>query len=320
MIEQINLTNFQGHQDSEFKLHPGINVITGDSDSGKSSVIRALYWAIKNRPTGGADVYRNRHADPKDIISVTLLLHNYTPGEGYSPDYTALVTRYRRGLENGYDVMGDILKAIRTDVPAEVISLLNISDHNIQPQHDSYFLLADSPGDVSRQLNDVCGLVIIDNCLATANLLISRNGQDTKTSEQAIQQTQADIEAYNDLGGREMALGRLERKQDHLVATRGQIEHLTDLIGTKEALESDMESIDYVLEAKPEVDALQEKVKELQAVWRQREVLHGLIKERTRLDKELDRTDATLGELEASLHSLMDGLDVCPICKREMPQ
>ena len=315
MIEAITLANFQGHQDSVFKLDPGINVITGDSDSGKSSVIRALYWLIYNRPTGGADVFRNRHVDPKELISVAVLLHDFMPDE---PPRSALVARYRKGSENGYDVMGDKLKAIRTDVPAEVVGLLNFSDHNIQPQHNPYFLLADSPGEVARHLNDVCGLEIIDQCLGIANRLINQNSQDIKATERNIQQTQADLLAYDDLEAREKDVGRLERKQGHLVDTQARIRTLTGLLNTRKGLIEDIAAVDSLLEAESEVDALMAKIEEQKALQARITRLQDLLDERTRLDTEVRRKEASLGELETSLHSLMDGLGVCPLCNQKI--
>jgi exonuclease SbcC len=303
MINRIYLKNFQGHQDSDFLLAPGINVVTGESDAGKSSLIRALFWAIKNRPIGAAEVFRNWLVEDKDTVSVTVEL-----------DGTHGIVRYRRGADNGYDVDGEKLKAIRTDVPSEVADLLNISDHNIQPQHDAYFLLADSPGDVARKLNEVCGLDIIDNCLKTANLLISRNGQEIKTSEATIAQTQADIDTYIDLEGREKALGILERKQGHLADARSNITTLEDLIADREALDIDLKAVDGLLVAETEVEALWAKVEEQNAVQERIDKLGSLINERTRLDKEIASKDAALGEMESSLENLMDGLDVCPLC------
>ena len=308
MIEQITLTNFQGHQDSIFELNPGINVITGDSDSGKSSVIRALFWLIKNRPMGGADVYRNRHADPKEPVSVQMLFSDEQP-----------ILRYRKGSENGYMVGEQILKAIRTDVPTEVSGLLNISDHSIQPQHDSYFLLADSPGDVARQLNNVCGLEIIDLCLAMANRLINQNGQDIKSVERSIQQTEADLVAYISLEDREKAVGRLERKQGHLVDTQNKITRLNALLTTHSGIIESMAAVDDLLEAETEVDGLMAKITEQKATQVRITKLQDLFDKRTRLDREVRRTEASLGELESSLNSLLDGLVVCPLCLQSIP-
>ena len=54
MISQLTLRNFQSHKASRLRFHPGVNVITGPSDSGKTALLRALLWAVRNRPSGDA--------------------------------------------------------------------------------------------------------------------------------------------------------------------------------------------------------------------------------------------------------------------------
>ena len=45
MLKKLILKNFQSHSDSELEFDKGINVICGNSDSGKSSIIRSFIWA-----------------------------------------------------------------------------------------------------------------------------------------------------------------------------------------------------------------------------------------------------------------------------------
>lgn len=48
MIRRIKIKNFESHEDSEFEFSGGLNYLKGDSDSGKSSVLRALCVAAQN--------------------------------------------------------------------------------------------------------------------------------------------------------------------------------------------------------------------------------------------------------------------------------
>ena len=52
MIDKIKIENIQSHKNTELNLSNGINVIVGSSNNGKSAILRALYWAIYNRPLG----------------------------------------------------------------------------------------------------------------------------------------------------------------------------------------------------------------------------------------------------------------------------
>ena len=57
MIQSLKIINFQSHEDSTLDFVPGVNMILGASDSGKSAIIRALKWLVWNRPNG--DAYRS---------------------------------------------------------------------------------------------------------------------------------------------------------------------------------------------------------------------------------------------------------------------
>jgi len=62
-----------------------------------------------------------------------------------------------------YKGQEESFQAIKTDVPSEVSEVLNLSSYNLQSQHQTYFLLQDTPGEVARTLNELTGLSIIDS-------------------------------------------------------------------------------------------------------------------------------------------------------------
>ena len=51
-ITKVELENFQSHKNSVIEFDRGLNVILGNSDSGKTAIIRAIKWAIYNEPQG----------------------------------------------------------------------------------------------------------------------------------------------------------------------------------------------------------------------------------------------------------------------------
>ena len=129
MIDKIQITGFQSHKDTEINLDTGVNVIIGSSDSGKSSIIRALKWLFQNRPQG--DSFKNNELKPKDEVSVCSVFEN---GE--------YMSRERSSKYNQYATFEDITyKALRTDVPPDVQGMTRMKDVNIQSQHpnDQYY-------------------------------------------------------------------------------------------------------------------------------------------------------------------------------------
>ncbi len=158
MIKKVAIKNFQIHKDTVLEFTEGMNVIAGSSDNGKSSIIRAIRWVLMNRPTGFA--FHTHGA--KDDTAVCLVF-----GDNEN------VTRFK-GEKNtgGYQYKGNTFAALRTDVPPEIGQVLNMEQINIQSQHDPYFLLQDSPGEVAKKLNVVAGLGIIGDTIKNANAVV----------------------------------------------------------------------------------------------------------------------------------------------------
>ncbi len=119
MISKITLTNFQCHKDLTITLDR-ITTLVGPSDSGKSSVIRALDWAIFNE--GRTSFLTTRGSKQ---ASVTVEVDNHT------------ITRTTKN--NSYIVDGTELSSIGKNLPAEVPNVFRMGEDNIQRQHEYLF-------------------------------------------------------------------------------------------------------------------------------------------------------------------------------------
>ena len=148
MIKKLHIKGFQSWKNLSVDLSPGINVFVGESDQGKSAIIRALRWLLFNRPTG--DAFRNFDLKKKELVSVGA---EFAPGGWVTRRKNSTVNEYVLG--QGAEVV--VLKALRSDIPAEVQELTRIPGTNIQAQHEQYFLLDQSPGQVAKEFNKVAG-------------------------------------------------------------------------------------------------------------------------------------------------------------------
>jgi hypothetical protein len=174
MLEALEIYNFQSHESSKLEFHPGLNVIVGPSDNGKSAVIRDLIWIIRNKPDGFGFVSHWNLTEKGALRSATYSVLTYDEGK-------KLIRRRTKDL-NQYEVKGRILDAIGRDVPSDVEKALDITEINIQEQLDPHFLLSDSAGEVARILNRTIRLDDIDKLLA----LVEQKKRATKnSSEQA---------------------------------------------------------------------------------------------------------------------------------------
>ena len=188
MIESLHLQNFQGHKDSLFEFVPGINAITGKSDNGKSSIVRALHYARYNRPASNnypSHWIKNDKSNLTGEMSVGIKKDSDT------------VIRYRTKDENGYKINGETLKAINRDVPEQVASILNLSEVNIQKQLDSHFLLSDTNGQTAQFFNSLVKMDEIDDYLTEAERLKRKNNKDIKELTEKLGEQETELKRYS---------------------------------------------------------------------------------------------------------------------------
>lgn len=191
MINSIKIKNFESHKDTNIVLHPGCNVIVGESDEGKSSIIRAIKWNVKNRPQGNGyrtDSLESHKEDKEKITEVTIDFEN-----------SGIVSRKRDGFTGGINTYTinnqEPLKALRSDVPDEIKEISRMKSINIQGQHptEQYFLLADKPGQVAKKLNKVSGLVIMDKAISDINSQVRNCNSMIKMNETEIKEKQEEL-------------------------------------------------------------------------------------------------------------------------------
>lgn len=224
MIQSLAIQGFQSHASSLLEFHPGVNVIIGDSDSGKTAILRALTWALTNRPTG--DAFRRNGSD-KTIVTVTM-------SDGS-------ISRVRSNKENFYlDGSGEKLTAIGTSVPESVLKLLRMdADLNMQRQLDAPFLLSCSAGDVAQRLNTVVGLDDIDVGLSNVARRVRQNQAIFEQSETRCTELSKQVEVYAYLEAMEREVVSLEDMFSSLVSVESYAEDLTDtLISIDECLQA----------------------------------------------------------------------------------
>ena len=209
MIESLHLRNFQTHKKQVLELDPRVTTITGPSDVGKSTLIRALRWVCLNQPQG-TDFIRwgSKEAEVEVVV------------DGHSVVRT-------RGKENSYELDGGELKAFGGGkVPDSISNLLNVTDLNFQMQLDGPFWFDLSPPQVSRELNQVIDLSAIDDSLDNAAAAVREAQAREKVSQQRLEvakEKQAELEWVRRASIKFTELEYLESKAIELAAETGDI-------------------------------------------------------------------------------------------------
>lgn len=246
MIEQIKIKNFQSHKSTQLKLDPGVNVIVGRSDSGKTSIMRALFWVIENRPLGNAFCSHwalNIKGKQEEHTAVTV----FTNGKK--------VKRLRTVDENSYKIGEKLLGAIGTDVPEEVKQAFNLTEVNIQKQMDSPFLLSESAGEVARFFNRIIRLDIIDSFLSAVDSKKRESKAQRIANESEVDRIGKELKTLDWIDKADRLILKAEQVEDKIEKTKAHWHKLVDKIYQCEILQTELLSV-------PDIDKAGELLEE----------------------------------------------------------
>lgn len=169
MIKSIQLKNFQSHRDTTLWFSPGVNVIVGDPQNGKTAILRALNLLRTNRPSGFR--YHSHFAKSLETeievgVQEGLILFSKSEAKGASYSISA-----NCGASPGrlHSVPHQTFTKAGTGVPDKVLEVLNLQDLNIQDQLAPHFLIADSPADVAREINRITNVDLVDQWTSALN-------------------------------------------------------------------------------------------------------------------------------------------------------
>lgn len=213
MITELSLVNFQAHSNSHFDLCSGVNVIVGVTDSGKTSVIRALDWLCNS--AGNAEALKK---DDTEYIEVSAAVDG------------AQVMRTRKGKINSYYLDDSTLTAFGTGVPEPVSAVLKMHSVNLQNQHDAVFLIAATPWEVARYLNDVSGIAVIDEALKKIASAVKECNRNISGISKNIEVLETELEQFAGLPDLRSQFGCIEAVAVEYSEVDGMVEKLQKLI------------------------------------------------------------------------------------------
>ena len=265
MIRSINIKNIQSHKDTTLEFSPGINAIVGSSNNGKSAVLRALYWAVYNRPLGTDTLLSHWATDKKGNqiapMSVTVENDNGT------------VTRRRTKTENQYIVNDEELNVVKTDVPTQVEELLRLSDTNIQKQQDAPFLLSLTSGQVAQYFNKTVRLDVIDKVLSNAESKRRKTMNDIKQAEELLAEFENKKEKYSWLNAVEKLLVKYDNITSKVEQNRQQIETLRQQVEEFDKCKKITAKLNSIVAVKKTVAELQKQQQALEEITARKNIL-----------------------------------------------
>lgn len=192
MIQEIRLENFQAHRQLRLALSPGLNVIVGPTDRGKSAIIRAIKWLALHESQDG------------------IITHGETSVKvGVKTDDGPIV-RFRDKKKYGYKLGQVEYLACGKEQPKDVQARHNLSEINFQGQHDPHFLLSLTPGQAAKEINKIVALDDIDVALTWIKTREIRSNTEIELSEARCSDLGVQILTFSDLDNRLAILRSVE--------------------------------------------------------------------------------------------------------------
>ena len=217
MIKKLKATNFESWEKLSIKFDPGVNVIIGPSDRGKSGLIRTICWPLFNKPLG--DAFRTWESD-KTSSTITL-------------DDKIKVNRAKTDNSNTYVISTyeNDFKAFGANVPEEISKALKMErEINVQAQTDPIFLLSKSPGDVAKHFNKVAGLFRIDSTLKNAKQDITQTKTKTLNLKTSIEENQEELKQYDNLEEFNTLLIKCNKNQDYITESKEKVTNIQNIV------------------------------------------------------------------------------------------
>jgi len=200
-LTQIEIVNFQSHRHSVLKLVPGVNIITGLEDSGKTAVLRAVNWVRTNRPSG--DGFKHN----KDSAQLTM------GALTFADSITAVHTKQKSSNEyhliDGHRTQ-DFAKVGR-DVPRPVVDALQLEDINIQEQFDQPYLVWLTSGELANVFNRLGGMQQFEDWQAAVSSGIKEANAGLREAAANITAATAKLDRYKELPQVEQLIQQMQQ-------------------------------------------------------------------------------------------------------------
>lgn len=301
MIITLSIANFLSHKKSQLDFSPGVNVIVGPTDSGKSAIIKALKWVITNRPMG--DGMRSSWGGE---TFVEVIVDDFA------------IARAKEDNINSYLIDESRFNAIKGDVPEEIVKALNLTEINLQTQFDSHFLLSKSSGEVAQYFNKAAHLDRIDTALQNIQKWTRDVSKKLEYNTQALTTSQERLEDFDCLGSIEESLIILEEKQNASNSLEKDRIALVKICNDIVYIDHQLEEYSFLTELEESVNSLLGLITRKKEISNSIILLKGTIRKANDIDESILAAEQDLEEYEAEFHEALGQGSVCPLCEQEI--
>jgi len=231
-ITKVRIENFQSHEDTEFDLSPGVNLIVGSSEAGKSAILRAINFAMHNEPRGD-DFVRIERDETR--------VHLWWSDGCYlcrikGDNRNAVIIRDKDGFETGFDRIGNSL-------PQEALDILGNPpiDSESGPiayadQHQPLFLVTLTASELPKTISRLTGIDDFEDAAELLNKEANAANKKIKDSTKRIEHIDAQLKNFDNL---DEQLEKLDAMEELAV----QIDEISSVVQKAQVLKDSYDDI-----------------------------------------------------------------------------
>lgn len=295
MIKSLRIQNFQSHKDTFIEFGPGVNVLVGPSENGKSAVLRNMFWNLFNKP-GGDDFQSHWGGDVRSDIEFS----------------DGTLTRLKTKSFNGYILGDEEYKGMGQKVPEPISAFSNMTSLNFQRQLDPPFMLSWTSGERGIFLNKIANLDVIDSSITNIKRTVSETGQDIEIVKTNLKEDKKELAASIDTRDLEERIGVLEKFQTRSGDLRKKEEDLKEILYDIRAWGQTLADCEPILKMESRIINLEKMETELKEIRKGSGSLGALLDDIEDEEEKIQTLVSQLEKLEARFAIEMPSQ--CPLC------
>ena len=235
MIKRITLKNFESHEDSTIEFSDGLNLIIGQSNQGKSSIVRALAMVVANR------FDRDSVRTGAKYCSVAVETKKGTVTAERGEDTNHWIIETLQGKKE--------YRNIGSSVPSEVLEVLGMGERargeikelpNIMFQLEKHYMLSEIDGkkttanSIARMMDEAIGIGGMEELIKDIATDFVAKKRDLETKNIQISEIRSKILDANIFEG-------YKRSMEDTKAVFDEIESLNNLLDSAKELSCKVE-------------------------------------------------------------------------------
>ena len=192
-IKSVTLKNFQSYKDQTINFKPGLNLLLGTSDSGKSSILRAISFVLYNYPKKDSLIHWGETetrvtVEFSDGVKVTRI-----KGEGRNAIVAVDAKGNKIEKEKIDKEIPDDIKLLLGNPPQDEFNgLISYAD-----QFSPMFLVDLSPTDLPRSLSGLTGIEMLEESAKQLMQNYKAIEKQNKTDEKEYSALVAEAQGYS---------------------------------------------------------------------------------------------------------------------------